>query len=270
MNVDLADNVYKLLHEKCVGSMNDDILSTQEGSIEARLLRLFCTSRLLSLAGYGWRVYGGIRGCAVVRVRAFPPGLSERVGVVLQILLLLLASADALRALDPHKQVGQYGHHSWTPERGLPGDAVYQILQSKDGYLWIRTESGLARFDGVRFVPMDAEIGTVPVRAICMSADGDLLIQTSIRTLIYKDGQVSDYRPRVSLSEDDTARQIFESREHELFIGASNSIYRIAKDGTFTNLRGSTGWISTFLLSWRKSLRAYRYLGIWFQNHLVN
>jgi hypothetical protein len=35
--------------------------------------------------------------------------------------------------LDPQKQIGQYGHDSWTSQRGLPGEAVYQVLQTKDG-----------------------------------------------------------------------------------------------------------------------------------------
>src|SRR5271165_278771 len=69
----------------------------------------------------------------------------------LLLIFLVLTSVGELRALDPRKQIGQYGHDTWTPERGLLGEAVYQILQSKDGYLWIRTGSGLSRFDGVRF-----------------------------------------------------------------------------------------------------------------------
>ena len=71
------------------------------------------------------------------------------------LLILLFASADALLGLDPSKHIDQYGHGVWTSQHGLPGNAVYQILQTPDGYLWIRTSTGLVRFDGVRFVPMD-------------------------------------------------------------------------------------------------------------------
>jgi len=77
-----------------------------------------------------------------------------------------LAPVARLRALDPKKAIDQYGHESWTSQRGLPGEAVYQVLQTKDGYLWVRTGSGLARFDGVRFVSMDAEVGDEPVKAV--------------------------------------------------------------------------------------------------------
>jgi diguanylate cyclase (GGDEF)-like protein len=162
------------------------------------------------------------------------------------LLIALLAFAASLQALDPQKQINQYGHDSWTSQRGLPGEAVYQILQTRDGYLWLRTGSGLARFDGVRFVSMDAEIGSESVKAICKGAEGDLLIRTVSRTLIFKDGRFSNFRPPAPLP-DGAIRVLFESREHELFVGSDNSIYRIEKDGKATLLRGSTAWINAFL-----------------------
>lgn len=159
---------------------------------------------------------------------------------------MAVCSTDALKALDPRKQIGQYGHDSWSPQSGLPGEAVYQILQSKDGYLWIRTGSGLSRFDGARFVAMNAEIGVEPVQAICMNADGDLLIRTSTTTVVYKDGQFSNYRPPVPILGGDI-RSVFENREHELFVGEDNFIFRIEKNGAATQLMRGTGWVSAFV-----------------------
>jgi len=159
---------------------------------------------------------------------------------------LLVTAAGGLQALNPHKQISQYGHLSWTGERGLPGEAVYQILQTRDGYLWIRTGSALAHFDGVRFVSVDAEIGPEPAKAICLGADGDLLIRTATRTLIYKDRKFSDYLPPASWSVG-PVRAIFESREHVVFVGGDDRVYRIEKDGKPTILRDHTGWIKAFL-----------------------
>jgi diguanylate cyclase (GGDEF)-like protein len=157
-----------------------------------------------------------------------------------------LALTGWMWGLDPQKQIGQYGHDSWTSQRGLPGEAVYQVLQTKDGYLWIRTGSGLARFDGVRFVQVDAEIGSEPVRAICMSADGDLLIRTATRTVIYKDRQFTDYLPRAPLP-GGAIRVLFESREHDVFIGSDDFIFRVEKSGKATMLRNKTGWVFSFV-----------------------
>lgn len=40
---------------------------------------------------------------------------------------------------------------SWKTENGLPDNAVTTIVQTHDGYLWVGSYGGLARFDGVRF-----------------------------------------------------------------------------------------------------------------------
>ncbi|MDQ3586240.1 MAG: hypothetical protein M3407_10760, partial [Acidobacteriota bacterium] len=45
----------------------------------------------------------------------------------------------------------QYRLDHWTADTGLPQNSVYAITQTRDGYLWLATLDGLARFDGVRF-----------------------------------------------------------------------------------------------------------------------
>ena len=46
---------------------------------------------------------------------------------------------------------------SWNTESGLPGSAVISVIQTRDGYLWLGTQYGLARFDGTRFSKFDEE-----------------------------------------------------------------------------------------------------------------
>ena len=43
------------------------------------------------------------------------------------------------------------GHQAWSTENGLPQNSVHAIFQSRDGYLWIATEGGVARFNGLEF-----------------------------------------------------------------------------------------------------------------------
>jgi ligand-binding sensor domain-containing protein len=45
----------------------------------------------------------------------------------------------------------QYRFTSWTVDNGLPQNTIYDIRQTRDGYLWLTTLDGLVRFDGVRF-----------------------------------------------------------------------------------------------------------------------
>ena len=49
----------------------------------------------------------------------------------------------------------QFGTTQWTADDGLPQNSVRGIAQTSDGYLWIATLNGLARFDGVRFTVFD-------------------------------------------------------------------------------------------------------------------
>lgn len=49
------------------------------------------------------------------------------------------------------KDVVQYSFESHGLELGLPGTVVTAAIQTRDGYLWVATPSGLGRFDGVRF-----------------------------------------------------------------------------------------------------------------------
>lgn len=62
------------------------------------------------------------------------------------VVLLILCTASV--AAEP--QVPR-SHQAWSTEEGLPGSSVQQVFQSRDGYLWLATESGAARFDGYTF-----------------------------------------------------------------------------------------------------------------------
>ena len=58
-------------------------------------------------------------------------------------------------ALDPSRTLTQYLHRIWQLPQGLPDATVTSILQTQDGYLLLGTETGLVRFDGVRFSEID-------------------------------------------------------------------------------------------------------------------
>src|ERR1700752_3091682 len=64
----------------------------------------------------------------------------------------LLAWGSFAFALDPALDVSQYAHTSWKISDGFGRGDIWAIDQTPDGYLWIATEFGLRRFDGVRTV----------------------------------------------------------------------------------------------------------------------
>ena len=65
--------------------------------------------------------------------------------------IILSAASIAFAGLDPAKPVDQYLHDVWRADSGLPQSTVTVIAQTHDGYLWIGTEEGLVRYDGVTF-----------------------------------------------------------------------------------------------------------------------
>src|SRR5512141_2565836 len=74
--------------------------------------------------------------------------------VALTSVVLLFLHQEAL-ALVPAKAVTQYHQDVWTERDGLPQGTVQAIAQTRDGYLWVGTRDGLARFDGATFTVLD-------------------------------------------------------------------------------------------------------------------
>lgn len=67
-------------------------------------------------------------------------------------LFLLVAPVHPAAALDPGRALHHFVLDRWTEEGGLPGNSLTAILQARSGHLWLGTEDGLARFDGVNWV----------------------------------------------------------------------------------------------------------------------
>ena len=65
-------------------------------------------------------------------------------------LALVFAATPSAWALDPSRALTQYQTKHWGPEDGMPCNNVLAIMQAADGYLWLGTEEGLVRFDGLR------------------------------------------------------------------------------------------------------------------------
>ena len=86
---------------------------------------------------------------------------------------------------------------SWTTENGLPQNSIRDILQSRDGYLWLATEGGLVRFDGARFVVFDRSVPGIEsqrIGALREDRHGTLWAATTDGKLIqYQGGHFTTY-----------------------------------------------------------------------------
>jgi ligand-binding sensor domain-containing protein/signal transduction histidine kinase/DNA-binding NarL/FixJ family response regulator len=95
----------------------------------------------------------------------------------------LLAAPAA--ALDPARPIAEYGLQSWSSREGLPQNTVNDIAQSRDGYLWLATRTGLVRFDGVRFA-LQQEVDDVTEKLRADPA-GNLWASFALGRLIARD-----------------------------------------------------------------------------------
>jgi ligand-binding sensor domain-containing protein/signal transduction histidine kinase len=115
-------------------------------------------------------------------------------------LLFAISGAQTAWALDPAKAITQYVHSTWRTDEGLPLNAITRILETRDGYLWIGSQNGLARFDGVRFAVFD-----------------------NTNTTALPDNWISD---------------LVEDRQGTLWIATSHGGLTYLRDGRFAHLNG--------------------------------
>ncbi|MCG3194609.1 MAG: Sensor histidine kinase RcsC [Thermoanaerobaculia bacterium] len=160
-------------------------------------------------------------------------------GLTLFGLLLVLPSWPAT-PLDPGRVPSQYLLQSWQAEQGLPQDTVQAITQTPDGYLWVGTQEGLARFDGVKFVPMGPKTGRVSSRSSIVSLlatrDGSLWAGTNGSGLLqYRNGKFQTYSTRDGLA-DNHVWALLEDDDGSLWIGTEGGGLGRLTAGRFESL----------------------------------
>jgi ligand-binding sensor domain-containing protein/signal transduction histidine kinase len=91
-------------------------------------------------------------------------------------------------ALDPDRRLTQCLRRIWQVQQGLPQATICCIRQTADGYLWLGTQTGLVRFDGVRFTSIRSRGGVslenLWIRDLCQDAAGRLWVATDGAGLI--------------------------------------------------------------------------------------
>src|SRR5437867_2583496 len=107
-------------------------------------------------------------------VQLLPPWLPRTLSGLAWIWLVEFSAGASTNPVIP------YSVRIWQADEGLPQNSVFAITQTKDGYLWVGTRGGLARFDGMRFVSLDetapAELRRGWIRALWAGQDGSLWI----------------------------------------------------------------------------------------------
>ena len=110
---------------------------------------------------------------------------------------VLLAWCPSAFALNPALDISQYAHTSWKIRDGFAKGQITSIAQTPDGYLWLGTEFGLIRFDGVKNVPWrppaDQHLPSSFIFSLLVTRDGTLWIGTEKGLASWKDGKLTQY-----------------------------------------------------------------------------
>lgn len=152
---------------------------------------------------------------------------------------LLLCGGEAVFALDPQRDLSRYGHEVWLTESGLPQNTVHSVAQTRDGYIWIGTEAGLARFDGVTFTIFDKQntpqIKSNYIRALLADRQGALWIGTADGLVCRVNGNFTLFTTNEGLPSN-TIQAIYEDRAGNLWVATATGLGLFKSGGltTFT------------------------------------
>ncbi|NVJ61657.1 MAG: diguanylate cyclase [Gammaproteobacteria bacterium] len=151
----------------------------------------------------------------------------------LSLLLIICCFSLQLFALEPNKKFEQYVLDTWSIEQGLPQITVNAIVQGHDHYLWVATQAGLARFDGVQFVTFstDNTPGLVGNFVLDLHAgqDGKIWIATYKGLSVYDSGIFKSIQlaPAQTSSEQLNVNTIAETANGEIWVSASEGVFYI-------------------------------------------
>ena len=153
-------------------------------------------------------------------------------------LLLGLRALPAAPGLPPPRLANafeRYSHSVWRTDSGLPQNTVRAILQSRDGYIWLATDDGLVRFDGVRFVTFDRQnapaMRSSAIQTLYEDGDGTLWIGTDDGLLKYRGGAFTSYTAAEGLAGDRVVA-IAGDRSGTLWIATAGGLTSL-QDGHF-------------------------------------
>jgi PAS domain S-box-containing protein len=147
------------------------------------------------------------------------PELSLRIFLILFCSLLACPSANAV---DPDRRISQYAHTAWRVRDGVFPGLPTAITQTTDGYVWIGSEGGLLRFDGVRFVrwtpPAGEHLRTTAIFSLLGAADGSLWIGTASGLAQWKNGRLLNFPETVG-----RVNAIYEDHQGTMWIARSRT-----------------------------------------------
>jgi ligand-binding sensor domain-containing protein/signal transduction histidine kinase len=190
------------------------------------------------------------------------------VAVAIRLALLSFLLGGPALSLDRGAPVSKYVHTVWQTDDGLPQNYVVSIAQTTDGYLWLATQEGLARFDGVKFTvfnKQNTEIEQNDIETVASDKAGGLWFGTEGAGLYFlKDGRLSHYSTENGLPgnkvDGDSVEAVCVDHEGAVWIGSLAGLSRF-KDGRFTAFSTANGLCNNQVLAVYEDLQGAIWIG---------
>lgn len=167
-------------------------------------------------------------------------------GVTLNHIRQIKANSDWLDWYNIEHLASPYSTFTFQTDQGLPHNVVRAIAQTPDGYLWVGTLAGLARFDGENFKVFDSKntpkIADSHITALCVGRDGALWIGTLNGLVRLKNGHFTRYDSSTGLA-GQHVNVICQSQDGSLWIGTESGLSRY-EHGVFKNYTLQNGLLS--------------------------
>ena len=167
------------------------------------------------------------------------------------LIFALLIWSGTANALDPKRELSQFGVEVWLTENGLPQNTVHAISQTKNGYVWIATEGGLARYDGVNFRIFDRQntpdLPSNYIRALLEDRKGNLWIGTAEGLVRLQPGNPTMFT-RVEGLPNNSIQSLYEDRVGNICVATTGGLTVLKGDQVTTfpvNDRSVSGSIQT-------------------------
>ncbi len=132
----------------------------------------------------------------------------------------------------------------WHVDDGLPAANVTGLAQTHDGFVWLATQSGLARFDGAQFDVVPIPVGRPrPIIRVmlCDHAENFWLAENGGQVVRFGAGAPHQFTATNGLP-DSLALQLLEAPDHAVWITyADGSVFRISPDNQVKRLTAAAG-----------------------------
>ncbi len=179
--------------------------------------------------------------------------------IIISLVLLFILNM-ILSGLDPKQRINKYLIDNWTNKNGLPQNSVTAIIQTRQGYLWLGTQEGVVRFDGINMTTFNIknvpEFKSSMITSLIEGKNGLLWIGTYEGLMKYNNNKFDLLTVENGLTSNLIRCLRFDDKS-DLWVGTDNGVVK-HKNGSFIKyplpITDGSNYITSMILDIDKNL----------------